>query len=67
MAGKAKQGGKNRKVGRAKKACESYRARQQRERNKAVKIARHLKRHPGDEVSINAFKSLPASFQKGLL
>lgn len=39
-----KRGKKNRKHGRNKKSCEQYRKTGQREKNKARKHARHLKR-----------------------
>jgi len=51
---KAKGGKKNRKIGRNEKWCEAYRARHQRERNKVVKLRRHLKKHPGDVVAARA-------------
>ena len=48
MVEKAKKTGKGRKVGRNLKWCQAYRLRRQRERNKAVKLRRHLARLPGD-------------------
>ena len=63
MATKIKGGGA-RKYGRNKKTCEMYRNQQQRERNKAAKLARHLRRAPWDKVAREAFTALPISFQK---
>lgn len=52
MGEKAKGGKKNRKVGRNKKWCESYRARHQREKNKVVKLDRHIQTHPADNCAL---------------
>lgn len=47
--GKSRRGGKkNRKHGRNKRGCERYRAEGRRERNKAVRLARHVRRQPHD-------------------
>lgn len=43
--------GGNRKIGRNKAWCESYRRRHQRERNKIRKIRKHLKYFSGDKQS----------------
>ena len=43
MSRQAKSGG-GKKIGRSKKWCESYRARGQREKNKRLKLERHLRR-----------------------
>jgi hypothetical protein len=51
MAGK-----KNRKVGRNAKWCERYRLSRRREHNKLRRLAKHLERHPGDNVGMNAAK-----------
>jgi hypothetical protein len=47
MAGQAKAKGK--KIGRNKDWCAAYRMRGTRERNKRLKLARHLRRHPNDK------------------
>jgi len=48
MAGQNKGGKKNRKIDRNRKWCEAYKARHQREKNKVVKMRRHLVRFPMD-------------------
>jgi hypothetical protein len=45
----AKQGKKNRKLGRNKKVCDKYKLEGRREKNKAIRRARHLKNHPTDK------------------
>jgi hypothetical protein len=51
-AGKSRNG--NKKHHRNKIWCESYYHRGQREKNKKVKLNRHLARHPNDEVAKKA-------------
>jgi hypothetical protein len=53
---KAKGGKKNRKVGRSKTYCQSYRAEHRRERNKAVRLIGHTARQPNDECGAAALK-----------
>lgn len=48
---KAKGGKKNRKIGRNKKWCEAYRNRGQREKNKCIRIRKHLARFPNDPTA----------------
>jgi hypothetical protein len=67
MAANAKAGGNNRKKGRMLAWCQSYKNRQQRERNKARKLAKHLRREPNDAVSRAVLMALPDGFRKGLL
>lgn len=47
MASQTKSGGAK-KIGRNGAACKIYRDRDVRMKNKVRKVARHLKRHPGD-------------------
>ena len=54
MVEKAKKTGKGRKIGRNLKWCQAYRLRRQRERNKAVRLRKHLARLPGDMVAAAA-------------
>lgn len=49
-----RKGKKNRKHGRNKKGCESYRNRGQREINKRRKLKRHLAKFPDDPVAQEA-------------
>lgn len=51
-------GGKNRKYGRNAKWCAAYALSNRREQNKAVRLARHLKRHPGDVSALAAIDRL---------
>ena len=37
-----------------KKVCEAYRARGQREKNKKIRLNRHIKRFPKDLVAVRA-------------
>ena len=60
--GGSKSGG--RKKGRNLVWCAKYRSYQTREKNKAIKIARHLRRHPEDRVSLTAMAKLPSTFTK---
>lgn len=48
---KTQKGKKNRKLGRNKAKCERYRAQDRRRKNKAKKIAKHLKKCYNDEVA----------------
>lgn len=61
--GKKKSGG-GRKHGRNAIWCAAYRARGQREINKAVKIAHHLRAHPEDLAGLKTFQALPILAQK---
>lgn len=45
-------GGKNRKYNRNKRWCEQYANDHRREKNKARRMKRHLKRHPEDLVAM---------------
>lgn len=56
---------KNRKFERNKIWCANYRARGQREKNKAKKLAKHLSRHPADNTARNAYVAAKES-PKGL-
>ena len=51
---KAKGGKKNRKVGRNARRCEAYKAENRRERNKLVRLLRHLARFPKDVCAKHA-------------
>lgn len=64
MATKIKGGGA-RKYGRNKKTCEMYRNQQQRERNKAAKLIKHIRLCPWDTCAREALENLPVSFRKG--
>jgi len=64
MAKKQIRSGGGRKKGRNLKGCLTYKNRQQRERNKAIKIARHLRRHPEDTTALKAIDLLPLTFAK---
>ncbi len=59
--------GKNgtKKYDRNKADCAKYSNEGRREKNKAVKIARHLKRVPWDKVARAAFEALPQLARKG--
>ena len=54
MAEKAKKTGKGRKIGRNLKWCQAYQLRRQRERNKAMRLRKHLARLPKDTVAAAA-------------
>ena len=55
MAKTHKSGGKkNRKHERNKVWCQAYRARGQREKNKAVGLRKHIARHPSDYCAVGA-------------
>lgn len=64
MATKIKGGGA-RKYGRNKITCANYRNQQQRERNKAVKLIRHIHQTPWDKCAREALERLPVAFRKG--
>jgi len=53
MQSQKKTGG-SRKIGRNKRFCEIYRNLGRRERNKALKLARHIKTHPKDKQAKRA-------------
>ena len=63
MADKVKGGGA-RKYDRNKAWCLMYRNQQQRERNKAIKLARHLRKFKDDLCAKTAMLALPVAFQK---
>lgn len=48
----AKSSKKGRKIGRNEKWCKAYRSRAQRERNKIVKMERHLSTHANDNACL---------------
>lgn len=50
---KAKGGKKNRKVGRNKPWCTAYALRGQREKNKCIRLRRHLARFPNDRPAMH--------------
>jgi len=52
MAGK--EGKKGRKVGRNKDFCNMYKSQKRREKNKRIKLDRHLKIHPNDHQAKEA-------------
>lgn len=58
MSKSSKTSGGNRKGGRNREGCKAYRARGTRERNKLLKIARHIKRFPGDSQAQDRLKSI---------
>lgn len=55
---------KKSKIDRNRDWCKNYRNSGQREKNKARKLIRHLKRFPDDEGAQEAFKRLPESAKK---
>lgn len=57
--GKRSKGKKNRKHGRNKESCNLYRQQNRRERNKARRLARHLRHHPTDNTARAALRGLP--------
>ena len=63
---KQKKSGGNRKLGRNKKGCEAYRAMGTRERNKKVKMLRHIKRFPADRQAKNRLRSIASIALKRL-
>lgn len=44
----------NKKHGRSIQHCELYRLRRQKEKNKVIKLNRHIPMHPNDNVAITA-------------
>ena len=64
MAKKQGSGGGSRKRGRNSKWCLAYKNSQQREKNKAIRLARHLRRHPEDPTALTALTVLPTIFVK---
>ena len=54
MAKKQKSGGGSRKYDRNKVWCQAYRARGQREKNKAVRLSKHIARHPANRCATAA-------------
>lgn len=48
------QSKKSKKHGRAKAECAAYRSINRREKNKLVRLAKHLDRHPGDPTALAA-------------
>lgn len=59
MAGqKAKGGTKNRKYGGNKAFCERYRKEGRREKNKARRLRRHLKKFPKDKQAEKALRKV---------
>jgi len=51
---KAKKGKKQRKVGRNAKYCQFYALTHRREKNKVIRLKKHLKYFPTDHCAINA-------------
>lgn len=56
--------GKSKKHGRNASACRAYRSSGRRERNKARRIAAHLKSAPWDDCARAAYDALPVSARK---
>lgn len=54
----AEKTNKNRKYGRSRSRCESYRKRGMRERNKKRKLLRHLRKFPRDKLATKALEVL---------
>jgi len=54
MAGKQ---GKSSKMGRNSTFCAAYKAKGQREKNRKMKMLRHMRNHPGDEKTYQRFES----------
>jgi len=54
MAGKQ---GKSSKMGRNSTFCAAYKAKGQREKNRKMKMLRHMRNHPGDEKTYQRFGS----------
>ena len=52
---RGKKGNKRMIRGRKKRQCESYRRANRRERNKAIRLRRHLRSNPTDGVAATAF------------
>lgn len=53
------QSKKSRKHDRNRVWCQAYRNRAQREKNKAVRLKKHMARHPGDNCAKGCFDNLP--------
>mgnify|MGYP001412824509 CR=1 FL=1 len=65
MVKKQKSGGGTRKYDRNKVWCQAYRARGQREKNKAVRLRKHIVRHPADHCAVDALSRVaPAMARK---
>lgn len=58
-------GKKNRKWDRNKLFCTKYALEGRREKNRAIKLQRFLKKHPENKDALAAFMRLPATAQKG--
>lgn len=58
---------KERKHGRNADGCKTYYMNGTREKNKARKILRHLRRYPDDETAQAAFKRLPTTAQNAAI
>jgi len=56
----AKSSAKGRKIGRNAAWCKAYAGRAQRERNKVVKMERHLSTHPTDSACLARLKIIRA-------
>lgn len=56
----AKKTGKSQKFGRNADWCKAYRSRNQREKNKAKRLIRHLARFPSDPCAVHCYNNLPA-------
>ncbi len=65
MATSKSGGKKNRKYSRNKVWCQAYRARGQREKNKAVRLRKHIARHPSDRCAAAALvRVVPGTVRK---
>lgn len=53
---KKDQGGKNKKYGRNKIWCQTYRTREVRAKNRVRKLRRHIKNFPADVQAVAALK-----------
>jgi hypothetical protein len=59
MSGKSSSNKKgNKKHGRNEVSCKAYRASGRREKNKVLKLQRHLKVYPSDSAALNKLKEL---------
>ncbi len=56
-----KKGG--RKIGRNKDFCNSYKNSGQREKNKALRLVKHLEKFPNDRCGFHCFHNLPQTAQ----
>lgn len=59
----AKKSKKDRKWGRNAAYCLSYKNSNRREKNKLRRLAKHLKRFPGDKIAQNAVKLAQAAIR----